>query len=224
MSSLLDLVSSSWHWLIDLLRDPGPFIRLAGYPGMALIIFIETGLLFPLLPGDSLLVVAGIYAAAGQFDLHWLILLLVPCAILGDATSYYIGRRVGPKLFTRPESRFFRPAYVEQARAFYERHGGKAIIVARFVPIIRTFVPVIAGVAQMPYRRFALYNIAGGIGWIVSMTTVGYFLGDLCARAGFPLQKHLEKVIILAVFLSILPALVAWRRERRRTQAAHKAA
>ena len=204
-----------FHWLLDLLRNPGPFIAWAGYPGMALIIFIETGLLFPILPGDSLLVVSGIYAARGLFDIVLLQLVLIPAAIAGDAVSYYVGRKSGPRIFNKPRSRLFRPEHVDKAHAFYERWGGVAIILARFMPIVRTYVPVIAGIAQMPYRRFATYNVIGAAGWVASMTLLGYFLGEFAAAHGFPLDRHIEKVILIVVFLSILPGIVAWLRARR---------
>jgi membrane-associated protein len=120
------------------------------------------------LPGDSLLVVAGLYAAKGDLNIFALNALLIPMAILGDATSYYIGKKTGPKIFNRPRSRFFRPEHVQAAHAFYEKHGGKAIIIARFMPLVRTFVPVIAGVGQMTYRKFAAYNVIGGAAWVPS--------------------------------------------------------
>jgi membrane-associated protein len=214
------------HDLLDFIRDPGPTLAVIGYWGMFAVIFIETGLLFPFLPGDSLLVVAGIYAARGTFNLGLLMLLLIPAAILGDAISYTIGKKAGPKLFSRPKSWFFRPSYAQAAHRFFEKHGGKAIIIARFMPIVRTYVPVIAGVGQMPYRRFAFFNVIGAVSWIVSMTLCGYFLGEVAAAAGFPLDKHLEKVIIIVVFLSILPGIIAgfieWRKKRAaaRTEAA----
>jgi membrane-associated protein len=145
----------------------------------------------------------------------WLNLLLIPMAIIGDATSYYIGARSGPAIFNRPESRFFKPSHVKAAQAFYEKHGGKAIILARFMPLVRTFVPVVAGVAQMPYRRFAMFNIVGAASWILSMTMTGYLLGNWSNSIGFPIEKHIEKVIIIVVFLSILPGLIEYLKARR---------
>jgi membrane-associated protein len=203
------------HWFLDLLRNPGPFVAAAGYPGVALIIFIETGLLFPILPGDSLLVVAGIYAARGLFHVGLLAALLIPAAIAGDAVSYTVGKRAGPRIFNRPRSRFFRPEHVDKAHAFYERWGGTAIILARFMPIVRTYVPVIAGIARMPYRRFFVYNAVGAAAWVLSMTLCGYYLGELSARHGFPLDRHIEKVILVVVLLSVSPAFIAWFRSRR---------
>jgi membrane-associated protein len=204
------------HWLLDLLRNPGSVIAQVGYYGMFAIIFIETAGLFPVLPGDSLLVVAGIYAARGVFNPWLLVLLLIPAAVAGDAVAYLIGKKVGPALFSRPESRLFKPKYAKAAHDFYETHGGKAIIIARFVPIVRTYVPVVAGVAQMPYKTFGAYNVAGGAAWVSSMLAIGYFLGELAAAHGFPLDKHIEKVIIVVVFLSLLPGIVSYVSSRRK--------
>ena len=203
----------SLHGLLGLLRDPGPIIVWGGLPALAIIIFLETGALIPVLPGDSLLIVAGLYAGQGSLNIWVLNLVLPLCAILGDATSYAIGKQLGPRLFSRPKSRFFDPAHLEAARAFYERHGGKAIIIARFMPFVRTFVPVVAGAAQMPYARFATYNVIGGFAWVLSMTVAGYFLG------GFEIVRmHLEKLIIAVVVISILPGIVAWFRNRGKKQ------
>jgi membrane-associated protein len=203
------------HDLIALLRDPGPIIQWGGYPVLALIIFLETGALVAFLPGDSLLFVAGLYAAKGDLNIVILNVLLSAMAILGDATSYTIGSKVGPRIFTRPRSRLFKPEHVKAAHAFYEKHGGKAIVIARFVPLVRTFVPVVAGVAGMRYRDFALFNIAGGIGWVASMTLGGYFLGSI-----FPdLGRHVEKVIIVIVALSVLPMVIEYIKAKRRPKA-----
>jgi membrane-associated protein len=200
--------------LIDLIRDPGQLITWGGYPGLALIIFLETGAMVFFLPGDSLLVVAGLYAAAGKLNILYLNLLLIPMAILGDATSYVIGKRSGPMIFNRPESRFFKPQHMQRAKDFYEKHGGKAIIIARFMPLVRTFVPVVAGVAQMPYRRFAMFNVVGGGAWVASMTLTGYLLANWSKAVGFPIEKHIEKLIILVVFISILPGIIEYLRAR----------
>ena len=211
MRTILDAI----HFLLGLLRDPGPFIAWAGYPGRAAIIYLETGAMIFFLPGDSLLFVAGMYAAKGDLNIVALNALLIPMAVLGDATSYTIGFRTGPKIFSRPRSRFFRPEHMQAAHAFYEKHGGKAIILARFMPLVRTFTPVVAGVAQMRYRDFAVYNVIGGAGWVGSMTLLGWGLG-----LRFPiLGDHIEKVIILIVFLSVLPAVVSILKERRKARA-----
>lgn len=196
------------HEIIRFIRDPAYLAEL-GYPTLALIIFVETGALVFFLPGDSLLVTAGAYAAAGKLDLLTLNLLLIPCAVAGDALSYWIGTKTGPMLFNRPRSRFFRPEHVRLAQAFYERHGGKAIILARFMPVLRTFVPVVAGIAGMRYSRFASYNVIGGASWVTSMTVLGFFVGKS------PLGKHIELVIVAVVLLSIAPGVIAWLRSRR---------
>jgi len=204
-----------FHKLIELIRDPGIAIQWGGYLGLALIVFLETGAMVFFLPGDSLLVTAGVYAAKGDLSILLLNLILIPCAILGDATSYWIGAKTGPKIFNKPRSRLFKPEHVVAAHRFYEKHGGKAIIIARFMPLVRTFVPIIAGVAGMPYRRFATYNIVGGASWVLSMTLLGYTVGT-----AFPaVTKHMEKVIVIVVFISILPGLIEWWKARRRAKA-----
>lgn len=208
------------QWLVQLIRDPGELIRWGGYPGLALIVFLETGALVFFLPGDSLLVMAGVYAAKGDLSILALNLLLIPMAIAGDATSYTIGKRSGPLLFSRPRSRLFRPEHLLLAKAFYEKHGGKAIIIARFMPLVRTFVPVVAGVAQMSYRRFATYNVVGGAAWVLSMTLLGFGLGNSIPN----LEKHIEKVIVVVVLLSILPGVIEYLKARRRGKAAAAAA
>jgi membrane-associated protein len=208
-------------WLLHIIRNPDEIIQLSGYPllVLGLIVFLETGAMVFFLPGDSLLVTAGLYAARGSLDLLTMNALLIPLAILGDATSYYIGRRAGPHLFNRPRSRLFNPQHLREAHDFYERHGGKAIILARFVPLLRTFVPVVAGVAQMTYRRFASYNVFGGAAWVLSMTCIGYFLGSFFERLfGVKIEKHIEKVIIIVVFLSVLPGIIGFLQARRQQQ------
>lgn len=195
--------------LIGLLRDPGAIVQWAGYPGLTLIVFLETGALVFFLPGDSLLFMAGLYAGKGDLNIFLLQALLIPAAVLGDAMSYFIGSRTGPAIFNKPESRFFKPQHLKAAHEFYERHGGKAIILARFMPLVRTFVPVVAGVGQMPYRRFVGFNIIGGAAWVVTMTVGGYFLGQ------FELvKKHIELIVVGIIFVSIMPAGVAWARQR----------
>jgi membrane-associated protein len=202
------------HDLIALLRDPGPIIQWGGYPALALIIFLETGAMVAFLPGDSLLFVAGLYAAKGDLSIVALNVLLSAMAAAGDATSYAIGAKVGPRIFNRPESRWLKPAHIQAARAFYEKHGGKAIVIARFVPLVRTFVPVVAGVAGMGYRRFALFNISGGVAWVSSMTLGGYFLGTIFPELG----RHVEKVIVVIVLLSLLPMGVEYLKARARAK------
>ena len=187
---------------------------------LALSIFLETGALVFFLPGDSLLVLAGITAAnmPDKLDIVMLNVVLIPCAVIGDAVSYQIGKRLGPVLFNRPKSRFFNPAHLKTASDFYEKHGGKAIIMARFAPIVRTFVPVVAGMAGMRYRDFAVYNIVGGVAWISSMSLLGYFLG------GFEIvKKHTEALVLLVIFVSILPGFIEWWRIKRAARKAEAA-
>ncbi len=199
--------------LIGRLRDLPALIQWAGYVGLTAIIFVETGLFFGfLLPGDSLLVTAGLLASQGfPLDVYKLGLLLNIAAIVGDNTNYWIGRYMGPKVFTREESLFFRRRHVERAHDFYGRHGAKTIVLARFMPIIRTFAPLVAGVAKMSYRTFVTYSVLGGTAWIWSMLFTGYFLGRLVPG----IDRHIEIVIIGVIFLSILPGIIGWIRERR---------
>jgi membrane-associated protein len=217
-------VYTSWveiiRWFVELIRDPGELIRWGGYPALGVIVFLETGALVFFLPGDSLLVMAGVYAAKGDLSIWVLNLLLIPLAIAGDATSYTIGRKAGPHIFNRPRSRLFRPEHLRAAHDFYERHGGKAIILARFMPLVRTFVPVVAGVAQMGYRRFATYNVVGAAAWVLSMTLIGFALGNSIPH----LERHIEKVIVAVVLISLLPGVFEWWRARRRRAAAARAA
>ena len=198
---------------LEFVRDPRQLIEWGGYVGLTLIVFMETGLLIGFfLPGDSLLVTAGLLAATGVVDLNLfvLMLLLVPAAIIGDAVGYWIGRRAGQALFQREDSRFFKRKHLLRTHAFYERHGGKTIVMARFVPIVRTFAPVVAGVAEMPYRRFAAFNIFGGIGWVVSMLCIGYFLG----RAIPGLDKHIELLAMVIIAISLIPLGIEYLRHR----------
>jgi membrane-associated protein len=207
-----------------------PEIMLAAFIALNVIVFTETGLLIGFfLPGDSLLVTAGIVAWASGWPLHWLIPTLCLSAILGDSVGYYIGAKAGPRLFNKEKSFLFRKDHLLAAQNFYEKHGGKTIVIARFIPIIRTFAPVGAGIGKMCYRRFLAFNIFGGIGWVISMILIGYFLTPVLDPMlkpifgdGFQVQKHIEKVIIIVVLLSISPGLYAgtkaWLRKRRATK------
>lgn len=197
------------HKLKELL-DPTYLIQLFGYPGVTLIVFLETGAMVFFLPGDSLLFMAGLFAGNGDLNLLFLQLLLIPAAILGDATSYFIGSKMGPALFNKPDSKLFKPQHMKAAHDFYERHGGKAIIMARFMPIVRTFVPVVAGIAKMPYRRFASFNMVGGALWVSSMTLAGYFLGQFEF-----VKKRIELIVIGIIVLSVLPGFIAWLKARK---------
>ena len=191
-------------------------IRWGGYVVLVAIVFTETGLLVGFfLPGDSLLITAGLVAAAGGLDIWWLNLLLAAAAITGDSVGYAIGARIGPRLFTREKSWVFNPPHVVRTREFYARHGAKTIVIARFVPIIRTFAPVVAGVGQMSYRRFFFYNVAGGLGWVLSMTWAGYLLGNVVPN----IDRHIHVVVIVVIVLSVVPIAIEILRERRRRSA-----
>jgi membrane-associated protein len=178
-----------------------------GYVALFAIIFSETGLMLGFfLPGDSLLVTAGLFAARGELDIRILIPLLLVAAISGNTTGYTIGRRAGRPLFDRPQSKLFRRDHLIKTQAFYEKYGGMTIVLAQFMPFARTFAPVVAGVAEMPYKRFATFNISGAILWIGSMTLIGYFLG----RTIPGIEKHIEYVIATVVFVSILPMVIKY--------------
>lgn len=208
MEFLLDLAAGRYA-LDDL-------IRWGGYLVLVAIVFTETGLLVGLfLPGDSLLITAGLVAAAGGLNIWWLNVLLCVAAVTGDSVGYAIGARIGPRLFTRQRSLFFNPRHVERTRRFYARHGAKTIVIARFVPIIRTLAPVVAGVGQMPYRRFLFYNVAGGVAWVVSMTWTGYLLGQAIPD----IDRHIHLIVMVVVLLSVIPIVVEIARERRKRSA-----
>lgn len=208
------------------LNQPG--VYWAALVAVTAIVFTETGLLVGfLLPGDSLLVVLGIVAQLSAWNLWPFLICLCAAAIIGDTVGYWIGHKTGPAIFKRPDSRFFKQAYLQKAKAFYERHGGKTIVIARFVPIVRTFVPVVAGAARMDYCTFLFYNVFGGIGWIVSMVLFGYYLipmadppmQSLLGQPDFTWAKHIDKVVVVVVILSILPMVWKggrhWQQKRR---------
>ena len=189
-------------------------IQWGGYILLVAIVFTETGLLVGLfLPGDSLLITAGLLAGAGILDIWWLNALLIAAAIVGDSTGYAIGTRLGPRIFTREKSLLFNPKHVVRTQRFYEKYGSKTIVIARFVPIIRTFAPVLAGVGAMRYRRFLTYNVVGGIGWVASMTWAGYLLGQTVPN----ISKHMHVLVIVIIVLSCVPIAVEIYRERRKT-------
>ena len=202
------------------LHDPEglqKLIRAGGYLLLFAIVFAETGLLIGFfLPGDSLLFIAGFFvASSGALSLPLLMVLLCIAAIAGDTVGYFIGRKAGPAIFSRPDSRFFKRKHLDSAHEFYEKHGPKTIVLARFVPIVRTFAPTVAGAAGMEYRQFLVYNVIGGIAWICSMLLLGYFLG------GIPVIKNnLEKAVLGIVFLSILPMIIHALKERKSQKSA----
>lgn len=226
MDSLLELLHHAKELLnpkmiLDFLLGRGIVLTYLALIG---IIFAETGLAVGFfLPGDSLLVVAGLFAAAGKLNVFILLSTLFIAAVVGDAVGYYSGLKLGPRIFTRQKSLIFRPSHLQKAQEFYEKYGGKTIIIARFVPIVRTFAPIVAGAAQMPYRKFVIFNVAGGLLWVFSMILAGYFLGTVVESAlGIRLEDHIEKVVIVVVLLSLLPPLIEYlktRREKRRATA-----
>ena len=195
MGPLRDLLHQIYN-VQEIVRWGGPVL-------VCIIVFVETGLFVGFfLPGDSLLVTAGIFASAGQLSLVWLLIPVALCAVAGDQLGYWIGRRLGQELYSRPDSRFFRKKHLENAHAFYERHGTKTIILARFVPIIRTFCPPVAGAARMDYGRFLTFDIVGGIVWVWSMVLLGYFLG----RAVPHIEERIHIVIGVVIVVSLIPA------------------
>ena len=191
-------------------------IRWGGYAVLFAIVFTETGLLVGLfLPGDSLLVIAGLVAAAGGLNVWALMGLLTIAAVAGDSTGYAIGHRAGPILFRREQSLVFNPRHLVRTRDFYARYGAKTIVIARFVPIIRTFAPVVAGIGQMEYRRFLFYNVAGGLGWVILMTSAGYLLGRAIPNVG----SYVHIVAGVVIVFSLVPIVTEVVRERRRRSA-----
>ena len=210
--------------LLDLFHkvyDVRGVVEWGGLLGLIAIIFAETGLLVGFfLPGDSLLVTAGIFCTdhnpSGKplLSFLWVTIFVSIAAVVGDTVGYFIGRKTGPKIFTRENSLLFNRKHVMRTKAFYERHGGKTIIIARFMPIVRTFAPVVAGVGQMEYRQFIQYNVFGGILWVFSMTGLGYALA-----VQFPgITKHIDKLVILIIFVSLIPGFISWMRERSRAK------
>ena len=182
-------------------------VHWGGPPLVCIIVFVETGLFVGFfLPGDSLLVTAGIFSAAGDIPLKWLLAPVMLCAIIGDQLGYWIGRGAGATLYRREDSLFFRRSHLQRAHDFYEKYGGRAVILARFVPIVRTFCPPVAGAARMPYPRYLVYDIFGGIFWVGTMILGGYTLG----RSIPNISQRIHYVIVVVVFLSLLPAIIGY--------------
>ncbi len=179
--------------------------------GICLVIIIETGLLFPFLPGDSLLFTAGLFTGTGQIDLPiWAVAGIIGlAAFIGPQSGYWIGRLTGPRIFNRPDSRFFKRAYVDRTHAFFERYGGRAIVLAQFVPFVRTYIPVAAGVGRMPYPRFVRFNVIGALVWGVGVTMLGYWLGRFDV-----VKNNIEVALMLVVAVSLIPIAVEWIKHR----------
>jgi len=181
------------------------------YAILFLVIFAETGLVvFPFLPGDSILFISGTVVATADLNIHALVVVLLAAAILGDTVNYSVGHYIGPKVFERPDSRWFRKRHLQQTQAFYDKYGGVTIIIGRFVPIIRTFAPFLAGVAGMSYRRFLAFNVVGAIGWITSLVYAGYLFGNIPW-----VKQNLSLIVIAIVVVSVIPAVTTYLRERR---------
>jgi membrane-associated protein len=209
----MDLLGSAWDIALHLDVRLAEFVAVHGdwvYALLFVVVFVETGLVvWPFLPGDTLLFVAGAIAAAGGMELAAVMAVLVAAALTGDNVNYWVGRWIGPRIFHYERSRWFSPAHLARAHAFYERHGGKTIILARFLPIVRTYVPFVAGIGAMPYLRYIGFCIAGAVLWVVSLCSVGYFFGNI------PLVKsNLSVVIVAIVLLSVSPGLFAWLKSR----------
>jgi membrane-associated protein len=195
--------------------DPRSLIETFGYLGLFVIVFAESGLFFGFfLPGDSLLLTAGLFAYKGLLNVWWLLPLLFAAAVLGDNVGYWFGRKAGPPLFNREESLLFKRKNLLIARAFYDRHGGKTVVLARFMPFIRTFAPIVAGAVEMDYRRFMFFNLVGGLFWAVGVTLAGFFLGSI-----FPpelLDRYFVVIVLTVIVVSVLPtAIHLWQDNRR---------
>jgi len=207
---VLDLVQQVFQTVYNVPE----LIRLGGFIGLIIIVFAETGLLIGFfLPGDSLLVTAGLFAARGDFSVPQLLVALTIAAVAGDATGYWIGRRTGKALYSRPDSLLFRKEHLRITHEFYLKHGGKTIVFARFIPIVRTFAPVVAGAVEMPYRAFALYNIGGGILWVTSTILGGYFLG----RVVPDIERNIHLLVGAVIVLSLVPPFLSWLGNRKKT-------
>jgi len=203
---LIDVLMHMDQHLDLIIRDYGIWT----YAILFCIIFLETGLVVtPFLPGDSLLFAAGTFAAIGSLHMEWLIVLLSVAAVAGDTVNYWIGHAVGPKAFTKEKSRLLNREYLERTHRFYEKYGGKTIVIARFIPIIRTFAPFVAGIGCMTYLRFIIFNVTGGVAWIVLLTMGGYFFGNIPF-----IKQHFSLVILAIIVISVLPGIIEFLRQR----------
>lgn len=210
IATLIDFILHIDQHLVQLSAQYGVWI----YAILFLIVFCETGLVVtPFLPGDSLLFAAGSIAAVGKMDIHLMVGLLILAAVLGDAVNFSVGKFFGEKLFANPDSKIFKQSYLKKTEAFYERHGGKTIILARFVPIVRTFAPFVAGMGHMAYRRFFAFNVIGAIAWVVLFSYAGYFFGNLAV-----VKENLSLVLLAIIVISVLPMVVEIIRHHRAVQ------
>ena len=198
--------------LAQLASQYGPWLYLL----LFVVIFAETGLVvLPVLPGDSILFIAGTVVAVAGLDIHVLVIVLTVAAILGDSVNYAVGHYIGPKVYERPESRWIRHDHLRRTQRFYDKYGGITIVIGRFVPVIRTFAPFLAGVAGMPYRRFLSYNVIGGVAWITSLVYAGYLFGNIPW-----VKRNLTWIVLVFVVVSLIPATVTYLKERRQRRAA----
>lgn len=197
------------------LLDPMFLVKTAGLAGVIAVVFAESGLFFGFFfPGDSLLFTAGLLASQGLLPIGWLLIGTAAAAILGDSVGYWFGKKAGPAIFSREDSFFFHKKHVERAQKFYELHGKKTIILARFIPIVRTFAPILAGVGKMDYRTFLSYNIIGGLAWSLGLTSLGYFLGALIPS----IDRYLLPIVLLIIAISFVPIIHEYLRSRRHSQ------
>jgi membrane-associated protein len=208
IDKILDIALHLDKYLSAIIQQYG----LWTYAILFAVIFIETGfVVMPFLPGDSLLFAAGAFAALGALKVGWLIALLAAAAIIGDTVNYWIGHYVGPKVFNKEKARFFKKEHLDRTHAFYEKHGGKTIIIARFVPIIRSFAPFVAGIGRMSYGKFIAYNVIGGVGWVVLLVGAGYFFGNI------PLvRKNFSLALLAIIALSTVPVVTEFLRHRKK--------
>ena len=215
LTQFVDLVLHLDRHLLEFLNNYGLWV----YALLFAIIFAETGFVVtPFLPGDSLLFAAGALAAGSGLDIYWLVPLLVTASFGGDNTNYWIGYHVGPKVFRRRHSRLLNLEYLERAHAFYERHGGKTVLLARFLPILRTFAPFVAGIGRMPYARFLAFSFTGSVLWIGSFTLAGFYFGHLTV-----VRQNLTLVMLGIIVVSMLPGLIVWLKNRGKTKGRLKA-
>ncbi|MCZ2355316.1 MAG: VTT domain-containing protein [Bacteroidia bacterium] len=206
---------------IQRLFHPETIIHLGGLTLLSLVVFAETGLMIGFfLPGDSLLFTAGLLCATGFFDtsIYNLLIFVTLAAVFGDSVGYYFGKKMGEKLFTKKESWLFKPEYVTITKRFYEKYGGKALVLGRFLPIVRTFAPVLAGVVKLQYRRFVVFNVSGAVLWVFSLTLTGYFLGVLVPE----IRQYLEHIIISLIIITAIPVIRTYLKERKEQKNQHK--
>lgn len=210
----MDLIAQFIDFALHIDRHLLEFLHAYGlwvYALLFAIVFAETGFVVtPFLPGDSLLFAAGALAAGSGFEVHWLLILLVAASFGGDNTNYWIGHHLGPRVFRRPDSWLLKREHLDRTRAFYERHGGKTVLLARFLPILRTFAPFVAGVGRMPYSRFLAFSFAGSVSWVGLFVSAGYFFGNIPV-----VRQNLTVVMLGIIIVSLLPGGIAWLRHRR---------